>query len=276
MEHNHRLSRAINSEPETIAHAALAVFGAIALLVTVTSIVESYANLVAFGMAHQMTAWHGIIAPVAVDSFIVMGELLLFAELLLHWYGRSLYLFAGALVFGGFAMSVGGNVFRATPLPLWADRSVQAIWPITATAALTGCLIILKRLMAGRDTGMISPAGDASESREDYAREDNRGTGETVAPLAAARTLPSAPRKREPHQAPPGRAARTAELTAASEHEHQVALRLREDLARGDSIPGRRPLAISDFGGNQRAAGRAIQRAKAGMNGAGSGDVGRS
>jgi len=159
------LKRLPEAGPETIAHAALVLFGLIAFLVTITAIAESYSNLMAFGMAHGMTAWHGAIAPVAVDAFIVMGEVLLLAGILLRWTGRLLYAYAGALVVLGFGMSVGGNVFRATPLPLWADRAVQAIWPVTATAALTGCLIIIKRLLAAPGSPPPAPASSPRKPR---------------------------------------------------------------------------------------------------------------
>jgi hypothetical protein len=183
------LRRLPEAGPGKIAHAALGVFGLIALAVTVTAIVESFANQVDFALAHGMVTWHGRIAPVAVDAFIVMGEVLLFAGILLRWRGFWLYFYAGFLTAFGFAMSVGANVFRDTPLPLRADQAVQAIWPVTATAALTGCLIIIKRLISGPRP---LPAPSAAE--------------ETPPPAQASS-------RREPR--PPKRAARLAGLAAA-------------------------------------------------------------
>jgi len=115
----------------------------------------------------------------------------------------------------------------------------------------------------------------ARKDQAGYARKNDRGgTGMTVVPVAEVRTPPSAPqdREREPHRTVPVSAARTAGLTAASDHEYQVMLRLREQLAGGEPIPGRRVLADSDFGGSQRAAERVIKLARVGMNGAGSDD----
>ena len=242
------LRRIARLGPRDIAHAALAAFGGIALLVTATAIVESYANLVAFGMAHQMTAWHGMIAPVAVDSFIVMGELLLFAALLLHWHGFFLYAFAGGCVLGGFAMSVGGNVWHAaaaTP----ADRAVQAIWPVTATAALTGCLIIIKRLLYGRR------------------RQRPAAPAVTVPPPVPAKE----PRPGRAQARAPGPAAARGKLTEA-----QAALELalaRELAAAGTALPAGRELAADDrLNGNRRAAARVLALARSMSNGAGHGD----
>jgi hypothetical protein len=249
-----RIRRLADGGPREIAYAALAGFSVIALVVTVTAIVESYANLVAFGMAHGMTAWHGMIAPIAVDSFIVMGELLLFAGLLLHWHGWELY-YAAFLVLGGFAMSVGGNIYRATPLPVWADRSVQAIWPITATAALTGCLIILKRLYGRRRRAplLASPADPAP------------------APAPVPRREPRPVRAKA--RAPGPAAARDRRRLSAD----QVALEMaiaRELVAAGMSLPGGQKLASAEprLNGSRRAADRVLEHARTLSNGGGHGD----
>jgi hypothetical protein len=249
MEHNHQLRRVINSGPAAIAAAALSLFGLIATTVTVVAIIESYSNLLAFARVHGLTGWRLAIAPAAVDSFIVMGELLLFAAILLAWRGKSAYWLGGGMAVWGFLLSVGGNVWHASAASV-TDRGVAAVWPVTATAGMAGGLIIIKRVMAGRS-----------------------GSGVTVAPAAAVREPPPVPRpRREPRQpARPARAARPADLAAASAHERQVMLRLLE-LPAG-ALPGRRTLAVTDFGGSIRKAERVLALVRAGMNGAGSGDV---
>ena len=211
------------------------------------AIAESYSNLVTFGLHHGMTAWHGAIAPLAVDAFIVMGEVMLFAALLMHLRGKGLYAYAVFLALGGFAMSVGGNIFRSVPLPVWTDRAVQAVWPVTATAALTGCLIIIKRIMA------------------------SRGAGETAVPATAAVKPSPAPasRTREPSRPVPVRAARTPGLVTASDHEAQVVLKL---VTAGHPFPSIRKLAAAEFGGKIRPSQRCLKLAAAQMNGGGGDD----
>lgn len=243
MDHKQLIRKLAASTPEKIAAAALSLFGLIAGAVTVVAVVESYSNQVSFALAHQLYAWHGRIAPVAVDSFIVMGELLLFAAILLRWKGKGLYAFAVLLVTGGFAMSVAANIWSAASAT-FTDRAIQAIWPVTASAALAGCLIIIKRVMAGR------------------------GTGKTAVPATAAKTPPSASSSRTRESASgavPGRAARTAGLTAASDRERDV---VRELVTRGKPV-----LSISkieaEFSLPRRASHRAQRLALAQMNGAG-------
>lgn len=249
MEHNHQLRRVINSGPAAIAAAALSLFGLIAATVTVVAITESYSNLLAFARDHGLTGWRLAIAPAAVDSFIVMGELLLFAAILLAWKGKSAYWLGGGMAVWGFLLSVGGNVWHASAASV-TDRGVAAVWPVTATAGMAGGLIIIKRVMAGRS-----------------------GSGETVAPAVAVRKPSPAPRpRREPQPARPARAARPAELAAASDHERQVMLRLLE-LPAGARLPSRRTLAGTDFGGSIRKAERVLSLARAGMNGAVSGNA---
>jgi hypothetical protein len=245
MEHNHQLRRVINSGPAAIAAVALSLFGLIAAAVTVVAIIESYSNLLAFARAHELTGWRLAIAPTAVDSFIVMGELLLFAAILNNWEGKSAYWLGGGMAVWGFLLSVGGNVWHASAAS-GIDRGVAAVWPVTATAGMAGGLIIIKRVMAGRS-----------------------GPGVTVAPAAAVRKPSPAPR-REPRPARPVRAARTAELAAAPDRERQVALGL---VASGEPLPSYRKLAAVEFDGSYRKAQRVLVMARAEMNGAGHDDA---
>lgn len=136
-----------NRVPGDIAAVALIVFGMIAAAVTIIAIIESYSNLLAFALDHGLHGWRAAIAPGATDSFIVMGELLLFAGLLLNWTAWQPYALGGGMVVWGFLLSVGGNVWHA-PSASAVDRAVAAIWPVTATAGLAGGLIIIKRVMA--------------------------------------------------------------------------------------------------------------------------------
>lgn len=239
--------RILEARPDQIAACALAAFGAIAVLVTATAIAESYSNLVTFGLAHGMRTWHGAIAPLAVDTFIVLGELMLFGGLLLHWHGKGFYSYAVFLAIGGFAMSVGGNIFRAVSLPLWADRAVQAIWPVTATAALTGCLIISKRLLAVRVPAHQSPP---------------------PAPAREPRTRAVRVKARVPGPAAAGTAGRKRAI------EDDLARELAQDLiGAGTKLPGKARYARTEprLGGSVRAAEYVLELARAGSNGSGHG-----
>jgi hypothetical protein len=162
--------------PREIAACALAAFGLIAAAVTTVAVVESYGNLLAFALAHGLSGWRAAIAPAAVDSFIVMGELLLFASILQHWRGWAPYALGSAMAAWGFALSVGGNVWHAASATV-ADRAVSAIWPVTATAGLAGGLIIAKRLIGAPRTPPPAPAPPPREPRVRAAR----GPGQAAA-----------------------------------------------------------------------------------------------
>jgi hypothetical protein len=158
-----RFQRVRELTPRELAYCALGLFFLIAFAVTITAIVESYSNQVDFALHHQMRSWHGRIAPIAVDAFILLGELLWFAAILLKWRGRGLYTYALLLVLGGFALSVGANVWHAAAAPPWVDRAIQALWPVVATAALAGALIVIKRTTAGH--GPHAVTGTASRKK---------------------------------------------------------------------------------------------------------------
>ena len=155
--------------PRGIARLALAVFGVTAAAVTVIAIIESYSNLLAFARVYGLGGWRAAIAPGSVDSFIIMGELLLFAAIILAWDWVPHALGLGMAVWG-FALSVGGNVWHA-PSATIADRAVSAIWPVTATAGLAGALIIVRQIMKppkapGRVSGNgVLPVPDREEPR---------------------------------------------------------------------------------------------------------------
>ena len=225
-----------------IACTALIAFGVVATAVTAIAVAESYSNLLAFALAHQLHGWRAAIAPAAVDSFIIMGELLLFASLVL-WDSVLAFSLGAGMAVWGFGLSVAGNVWHAAAAA-GVDRAVAAIWPVTATAGMAGGLIIIKRIMASRDAG------------------------KAVVPAAAAKTPPSdpSPRTREPHRPVTGGEAPAAGLAAASQHERDVVLRL---ITAGHPLPSIRTLAAAEFDGSIRKAERTLRLARSGVNGAG-------
>jgi hypothetical protein len=127
---------------------ALAAFGVAAAAVTGIAMVESYTNLLAFALAHGLHGWRAAIAPGCVDSFIVMGELLLFSAMVRRW--SPVIWYGAAMAVTGLAVSVGGNVWHASVATL-VDRLVAAVFPLTATAAMAGGLMLLKRTLARHD-----------------------------------------------------------------------------------------------------------------------------
>jgi hypothetical protein len=178
-----KATRHMQHKPETpsdIAHVALVTFGVIAAGVTVIAVIESYSNLLAFVRAYGMSGWRAAIAPGAVDSFVIMGELLLFAAILLHW-GKSAHILGAGMAAWGFILSVGGNVWHA-PVASAVDRAVSAVWPVTATVALAGALLIVRQIMAPR-------ADEAAEA------------------LIAAAGTEVLPEPARPEELPPGRPA---------------------------------------------------------------------
>lgn len=241
-----RLASAIRG-PEDAANIALGAFWFVAAAVTIVAIVESYSNLADFAWTHQMTTWHGAIAPVAVDALIVLGETMLFIALLRHWHGASVYVLAAGLASGGFALSVAGNVFHA-PAATFTDRAIQALWPSVATAALAAALVVIKRLMNDR-------------------------VPQAAAPAAVQAPPPVPDRAREPRQEEPRRAARAPGLAAASpgqlmalsEAEMSVALALR-----GVSpLPGEQKLHAQYPGISRRRCKAILDAVRAGSNGSG-------
>ena len=247
-------TRRIPEGPRAIAAVALALFGLIAAAVTIVAVVESYSNLLAFARDHGLSDWRAAMAPAAVDSFVIMGELLLFAALLREWAAKSPYVIGGAMAIWGFALSVGGNVWHA-PAATIADRGVSAIWPVTATAGLAGGLIIAKRLISDRKTAVPAKAAKAAKPAAEPAPEQPPPAPD--------------PAVREPR---PSRAARAPGLAAARDAtEAQLA---RELTAAVQPWPSDRALAASDarYGGSRRKAARVRQLAVTMSNGGGNGE----
>jgi hypothetical protein len=266
-------SRALRT-PDSIAGTALAAFGVIAAGVTVIAVVESYSNLLAFALAYGLAGWRAAIAPGAVDSFVIMGELLLFAAILLHW-GTSAHAFGAGMAIWGFLLSVGGNVWHAHAATV-ADRVVSAIWPVTATAGLAGALMIVRQAMmaskasedAARFTisnlpvaGPLIPLADAAAARH------AETSGAPVPPGGAGtQTSPPAPPSRgEPRRVVTPRAAsRPGGLAAAkAAQDQELVARL---IAAGGPLPKERPLSVAESITRPRAK-KVLEQARAGLNG---------
>jgi hypothetical protein len=232
--------RRIPGGPEEIAAAALVLFGVIALAVTVVAVTESYSNLYAFATDHGLHGWRAVIAPAAVDSFIIMGELVLFTSLLLGWDSALVFGAGCAMAAWGFLISVGGNVWHA-PSASPVNRAVAGIWPVTATAALAVSLIIVKQLIADRKT-----------------------------PRPVPDPLTREPRRKRAARVPGPVAARDAE-----QRDYAVMAMARELASAGPPWPGEQKLG-RDSGLGRRGAARALELARAMSNGNGDGSGNQS
>jgi hypothetical protein len=248
-----------NINASWIARVALAAFGLIAAAVTVIAVVESYSNLLAFARAHGLAGWRAAIAPGAADSFIIMGELLLFAAVLLRWGKLPHGLGAGMAVWG-FLLSLGGNIWHAAAATA-LDRAVSGIWPVTATAGLAGGLIIVRQIVTSGAPVPLPPevsggAGTSSRALQGQgpgtplppsvpSRED---PGNRVVPRAAARRAP-------------GRAA----ARAGQVDETALLARL---ISSGNPLPSVRALSLAEAGiPRSRQVERVLEEARRRANG---------
>jgi uncharacterized protein DUF2637 len=240
--------------PGDIARIALGAFGVTAGGVTGIAVVESYSNLLAFARDHGLAGWRAAIAPGAVDSFIVMGELLLFAAILLHW-GKGPHVLGAGMAVWGFLLSVSGNIWHA-PLATMADRGVSAIWPVTATAGLAGGLIIVRQIM--------SASGTTTQMLHDSQGRRGRAAGTPLPP-------PARPRKEPRPGRPPGRRAGQAAAGRPDETApagiDETAL-LAELLTSGKPLPSVRALSLATAGiPRSRQVERVLELARARQNG---------
>jgi hypothetical protein len=240
-----------NPAARSIARVALIVFGVIASAVTVIAVVESYSNLLAFARAYGLAGWRAALAPAAADAFIILGELLLFAAILLRW-GTLPHVLGFGMAIWGFLLSVGGNIWHA-PLATIADRAVSAIWPVTATAGLAGGLIIVRQVMNASGAPAHPPGG---------------GTGIQLPPPVPSRE--EEPRRAGAASSPGSARARRGRGRAAAPEQEQALVA--ELLAAGGPLPSVMSLSRERYGMDRsRMVERALETAKAQMNGSGRG-----
>lgn len=188
---------------------ALGAFTLIAIGVTVIAVVESYTNLLGYFLAHNVHGWRAIIAPGAVDSFIVMGELLVFITLRRNWDRTLLNVGIGAAVWG-FILSVGGNVWHSASASI-TDHAVSAIWPVTAAAGMAGALMIVKRVTAGHRRTVTRASRTAGSKAREPQNEIPEASGGEVSQSEAQVQVPAV---RRPRGAAPKQFEMTPELVA--------------------------------------------------------------
>lgn len=136
---------------------AINVIAVIAAGAAVVSMIESYTNLLDFAENHHLHGWRADIAPGSVDTFIIVGEFLLFVAVYRGWNAyremgkfrmpASMVLAGWALTLFGFTLSVLGNLGHLnTTDPV--TRLMSTVFPVSATIAMASVLMILKRVVS--------------------------------------------------------------------------------------------------------------------------------
>lgn len=161
---------------------ALTVFAVVAAGATAIALTESYVNLYDFAITHGLHGWRARVAPLCVDTFIVMGETLLFVAFARSWRKIRDAWLAWLFALFGFGMSVSGNIWHTADARL-SDRLVSAVFPVTAAAAMAGCLSVVHKLSALRAAAQPS----AAPVRE----TDTQTSAALVSPPPERRTRPA-------------------------------------------------------------------------------------
>lgn len=126
-------------------HWALWAIAIIVVLATVTGQVESYNGLYIWFATHHVTGIWADFAPLAVDSFTVLGELAIFAGISRHWEWKSRILpWAGAIM--GIASSVAANVGDKVQYHSIPTDLTGAIFPLAGAFGIVLGLGVLKRV----------------------------------------------------------------------------------------------------------------------------------
>lgn len=124
---------------------ALWALAIIVIIATVTGQIESYNGLYIWFATHHITGIWADFAPLAVDSFTVIGELSIFAAIsrAWHWKSRILpWLSAGIGICSSVAANVGDKVqFHSIPTDL-----TGAIFPLAGAFGIVIGLGVLKRI----------------------------------------------------------------------------------------------------------------------------------
>jgi hypothetical protein len=124
---------------------------AIAALITAASAAsfsESYRGLLSWALRHGLAGFWAAAFPVQVDTFIAVGELVLFVAMVDQWdWPRKLGAWAVALL--GLAISVAGNIGHLAAADL-SSRATAGVPPLAAFAALWLGLTVLKSVISRR------------------------------------------------------------------------------------------------------------------------------
>lgn len=138
--------------------AALWAIGILIAAASGAAFTESYRGLYLWAVHHGLTGFWAAAAPVQVDVFIAVGELVLFVAMVDGWRGRD-RLGAWAVALLGLAVSIAGNIGHLAVADM-QSRATAAVPPVAAFAALWLGLGVVKRVIPrpGKSaTGAILP-----------------------------------------------------------------------------------------------------------------------
>jgi hypothetical protein len=136
--------------------AALWAIAAIIAAASAASFAESYRGLYVWALRHRLSGFWAAAFPLQVDSFIGVGELVLFIATVDQWRrGHRAGAWAVALL--GLAVSVAGNIGHVGATDA-QSRGTAAVPPVAAFAALWLGLTVLKRVLARHAEAGTAPA----------------------------------------------------------------------------------------------------------------------
>ena len=221
--------------------AALITIAALNIAAVAACFAASYLGNFQWAMGHGLAGWRAYAFPLAIDTVLAIGELILFVYVLDGFDDVWLFSLGAAFVAAGLTASVAGNAFHSAAAdPL--DRLTWSAFPITAAVALAGGLLLLKRITAQALSATVSTAATQDDTRTGPRRQPRPGVKAAVTP--ARRPLRRAgPNSAEARAA---RAARLAELGPAARN-HLAGLPAAH-------LPSVRAFALSHCGGDRRMA----------------------
>jgi hypothetical protein len=119
------------------------------------SFAESYRGLYVWALHHGLSGFWAAAFPLQVDSFISVGELVLFIATVDRWtWGQRAGAWAVALL--GLAVSIAGNIGHVAAHDA-QSRGTAAVPPVAAFAALWLGLTVLKRVLSRPATADAAP-----------------------------------------------------------------------------------------------------------------------
>ena len=137
--------------------------GSIAVIVvgtTAASLTESYHGLYDWAAAHMVGGDFAFMWPLMVDTFTVVGELLLFVGVHDRWKMKDRR-FAHGLVVAGLVVSVLSNMGHVGTHATITDRLTAAVPPVAAWFAMAAALGAFKRIMA-KPGDVLEPLGETA------------------------------------------------------------------------------------------------------------------
>jgi hypothetical protein len=109
----------------------------------------SYLGLYEWAAGHGLAGWRALVFPLAIDTFLIIGELTLFVAIIDGFADTKLAAFGVTLTALGLAASIAGNAGHAARAAV-LDRLTWAAFPLAAGAALAAGLWLLHLIMAAR------------------------------------------------------------------------------------------------------------------------------